>query len=539
MRLIPASAVAAILGAAVLMPSAAIAAPAPLAQFGTGTLGTAAGELNDPDGVAVDSAGNLHVSENDNHRISVFGPGGSFLRAFGHDVDPAGGTGFEVCTTSCKAGLEGDDAGQFSFPNGLGADFSGNLYVAEAQNRRISAFTTGGTFLRAWGFDVIPGPPAGFEICTSSCQTGLEGDAAGQFDDPSGVAWSAPGNLYVNDSDADRISAYTAEGVFLRAWGFDVIPGPPTGFEVCTTSCKAGVEGGEAGQLNDPLGVATDAAGDVYVADASNNRIAVYTGGGAFLRAWGFDVTPGAPAGFEVCTTSCQAGVPSGAAAGLQSPSGVAVDTAGNVHVADRSNHRISTYTAGGAFLHAFGYDVDPTGGTGFEVCTTSCKAGAPGNGPGQLNMPRRVATDCRGAVYVIDQDSHRVQKFSEPGTQPPPCLPAPPPVRCGGKIATKVGTAGRNRLTGTPRRDVIAALGGVDTVRGLGGNDLICAGRGKDTLIGGAGKDTLRGERGNDELRGGRGRDRLVGGPGQDVLRGGAGRDRLIGGPGRDTQRQ
>jgi hypothetical protein len=88
---------------------------------------------------------------------------------------------------------------------------------------------------------------------------------------------------------------------------------------------------------------------------------------------------------------------------------------------------------------------------------------------------------------------------------------------KCGGKTATIVGTAGRNRLKGTKKRDVIAALGGKDVVRGLGGDDIVCGGAGNDRLIGGGGDDTLIGGKGKDVLLGGRGKDKLRGGPGRD----------------------
>jgi len=87
----------------------------------------------------------------------------------------------------------------------------------------------------------------------------------------------------------------------------------------------------------------------------------------------------------------------------------------------------------------------------------------------------------------------------------------------CQGKAATLVGTAGKDRLKGTTKADVIVALGGNDVVKGLGGDDLVCAGDGNDTVIGGAGKDRLYGERGKDRLVGGSGKDRLVGGPDRD----------------------
>jgi hypothetical protein len=93
---------------------------------------------------------------------------------------------------------------------------------------------------------------------------------------------------------------------------------------------------------------------------------------------------------------------------------------------------------------------------------------------------------------------------------------------RCAGRALTKVGTPGRDKLRGRPRRrDVIAGLGGADVIRGLGRGDILCGNRGRDRLIGG------------------RGRDKLFGGPGRDFLKGGPGKDKLRGGPGRDKQVQ
>jgi uncharacterized delta-60 repeat protein len=92
--------------------------------------------------------------------------------------------------------------------------------------------------------------------------------------------------------------------------------------------------------------------------------------------------------------------------------------------------------------------------------------------------------------------------------------------VRCGGRKATVVGSAGPDTLKGTKRRDVIAGLGGNDRILGLARADIVC------------------GEAGNDTLRGGSGRDRLFGGPGKDLLDGGKGRDLLRGGSGANRLR-
>ncbi|HYI35199.1 MAG TPA: hypothetical protein VEX39_01220 [Thermoleophilaceae bacterium] len=124
---------------------------------------------------------------------------------------------------------------------------------------------------------------------------------------------------------------------------------------------------------------------------------------------------------------------------------------------------------------------------------------------------------------------------------------PAAAKPKCGGKTATIVGTAGRNRIRGTRRADVIVGLGGNDDIVGGRGRDVICGGSGRDRLSGGAsadriaggsGNDQIAGDTGNDSLKGDAGRDRLVGGRGNDTLSGGTGRDLLRGGSGKDRLR-
>jgi DNA-binding beta-propeller fold protein YncE len=97
------------------------------------------------------------------------------------------------------------------------------------------------------------------------------------------------------------------------------------------------------------------------------------------------------------------------------------------------------------------------------------------------------------------------------------------------------LGTAGADRLAGTPRPNVILGGLGNDRILAGGGSDLVCAGAGNDRVVGGRGNDRLFGQVGNDILFGGPGRDLLRGGSGNDRLFGGAGHDRLVGGPGND----
>jgi Ca2+-binding RTX toxin-like protein len=119
---------------------------------------------------------------------------------------------------------------------------------------------------------------------------------------------------------------------------------------------------------------------------------------------------------------------------------------------------------------------------------------------------------------------------------------------KCFGKRATIVGTAGNDKIKGTPKADVIVARGGNDVIDGLGGKDLICAGGGADKVragvgadkvSGGYGNDRISGYKGNDKLFGMQGRDQVSGGAGDDRVNGGAGTDRCYAGAGSDTLRK
>jgi hypothetical protein len=93
--------------------------------------------------------------------------------------------------------------------------------------------------------------------------------------------------------------------------------------------------------MSNPAGVAVAGAGDVYVADQSNQRIDEYSPSGSFVRAFGKDV---GGAGVDVCTTSCNSGSAGGGAGQLINPFGVAVAGSGDVYVADNSNTRIDEF---------------------------------------------------------------------------------------------------------------------------------------------------------------------------------------------------
>jgi DNA-binding beta-propeller fold protein YncE len=317
---------------------------------------------------------------------------------------------------------EGGEAGQLDDPLDVAIDpQTGDVYVADDSNYRITAFAADGTFLRAFGKDVIPGGATGTEVCTAAttCQKGDGGTGPGEFDGVEGVEVGENGLVYAAEYGNQRISTFSREGQFIRAFGNDVVPGGGTGFEVCTDACKAGVSGDNAGGINNPWGMAWGPVdGNLYVTDVSNERISVYTPDGGFVHAFGADVVPGGGTGFEVCTTAsgCQGGDPS-VAGGMNAPEGIDFDPAGNAWVAEYGGNRISVFAMAPApvFEHAFGHDVIPGGPTGFEVCTTAsgCQDGTSGSLAGQFSQPQGVAVDLLGNGYVADANNQRTQTFS------------------------------------------------------------------------------------------------------------------------------
>jgi len=131
------------------------------------------------------------------------------------------------------------------------------------------------------------------------------------------------------------------------------------------------------------------------------------------------------------------------------------------------------------------------------------------------------------------DRTEERIRMLDAPGIR---VTPAPwPPLVCGGRVATIVGTAGDDTIFGTPENDVIVGRGGDDVIHGLGGDDVICGGDGNDFLAGEDGHDVLYAGDGDDWVEGGPGRDSIRGDDGDDRLDGGPDGDAVIGGPGID----
>jgi sugar lactone lactonase YvrE len=319
---------------------------APGSADGTG----ATARFYGPTGVAADGAGNVFVADTGNHTIRKITPPGVVTTVAG----TAGSYGIEDGTGA---------AASFWSPASVTVDGAGNLFVAEPHDiiRKIT--------------------PAG-DVTTLAGKVGSTGSADGtgaaaSFNNPTGVAADGTGNLFVADYQNCTIRKITPAGAVTTLAGTPGLSGSADGT-------------GAAASFKNPTGVAVDGLGNVFVADSSNHTIRKITPAGAVTTLAG---TPG----------STGSGDGTGAAARFQFPTGVAVDGAGNVFVADAGNHNIRKITPGGTVTTL-------AGAWGLSGSADGTGAAA------SFSNPNGVAVDGARNVFVADSGNRTIRKITPAG---------------------------------------------------------------------------------------------------------------------------
>lgn len=323
---------------------------------------------------AVSVSGNLYIADQVNNAVRVVnGKTGNISTLAGND----GLAGFT------KDGIAANTAG-LSSPSGVWVDGSGNVYIADTQDnavRKVTAAT--GIITTVAG---VPGAP------------GYGGDGFGALSAsmlrPSSVVVDSAGNIYIADSGNNVIrKVIAATGVITTYAGDYATPGY-TGDGGAATRVGVG--------LSDPVAIAMDAAGNLYIADTNNNAVRKVT------------------ASTGIITTIAGQGPTSAGYSGdggpavfahLSHPKGVTVDASGNVYIADTFNQRIRMVTPNGI--------ISTVVGTGVLTLTSSAGTNNLGDGglatAATLNYPAGLSIDSSGNIYIADTDNDIVREYAPP----------------------------------------------------------------------------------------------------------------------------
>lgn len=284
-------------------------------------------------------------------RVRVIGMGAS-----GYLVKPA--TGDSIYSYSETVPTDGTAV----FPD---QQYTAIEFEANAANSSWVVASVAGTFN-------VRNP--GWYVTTFAGTTSGNADGTGtsaQFSAPGGIVADGSGNLYVADTSNHRIRYITPAGVV-------------TTFAGSSSGSTNGT--GTGAQFNNPYGLALDGSGNLYVADKTNHLIR--------------KITPGAVVTTFAGSTSGNADG-TGTGAQFNNPQDVVFDSAGNLFVADTSNHRIRKITSGGVVTTFAGAASGSADGTGTAA---------------SFNSPVGIAADSADNLYVVDAVNHRIRKITPAG---------------------------------------------------------------------------------------------------------------------------
>jgi uncharacterized protein (TIGR03437 family) len=301
--------------------------------------------LNIPVAAIPDGKGGLLISDTGDNRIRAVSPAGVISNVFGN-------------------GVRGSDPGELDTPGEIALDAAGNLFIADTNNDRILRLAQGAT------------QPSVF---AGGNGTGFSGDGGfalrAKLDGPTGVAVDAAGNLYIADFGNARVRKVDSDGNITTVAG--------SGIPVFGADGGAATSAGVA-----PLGVAVDSAGNLFIADSLNNRIRKVDMKTKIITTVAGSGLPGSTGDSGLATL-----------ARLNDPEGVAVDAAGTVYIADSGNHLLRA-VAGGMIRTVAG-----TGAIQFQAES--------GSSVGVNVDPIGVSVSSDGSIYIADMGNDRIRKLS------------------------------------------------------------------------------------------------------------------------------
>lgn len=299
--------------------------------------------------------------------------------------------GMKKYSPDLMIGSMGSEPGQLQKPRGIAIAPDGTIYVADSGNHRIQHFSTDGKVLHTWGSfaDIAAGEAPG-----------------GTFNEPWGIAIGKDGSVYVTDTWNHRVQKFSADGQFIKLWGYFGQGEAPEAFW-------------------GPRGLAVDSQGRVYVTDTGNKRIVVFSPNGDFISQFGsagmdagqFDEPVGIAIGAndlvyvnDTWNQRIQVFQPDGSGIVFQQVKSwevsawfgqsldnkpyIAVEPNGNILITDPDAYRVIEFTSDGNFVQGWGdYSAESDG----------------------FGLPAAPAVDSEGRVWISDAGNHRLLRFVLP----------------------------------------------------------------------------------------------------------------------------
>jgi DNA-binding beta-propeller fold protein YncE/transcriptional regulator with XRE-family HTH domain len=390
-----------------------------------GSTGGLRGQFRRPDGIAVDAQGYIYVSDWENNRIQLLGPDGHVVAVFETNglppvqtppygpippgplaIDPSGAVYVVDEADAALNSFTHDSswnmlatayvgAGEITFPVAVATDSHQHVYVTDLLHMEVVELSPTGNLLRRWG---------------------SEGRGPGQFQHIGGVAVGKGGDVYVTDLAGGRVERFSPTGTFISQWGpqlgmrlrspqalaldssGNVYTADSTQERVLKLSPSGKLlaslreAGTTSGGFNDRVGLALDRQGNLYMADRNNFRIQKLSPAGKVLFVLG----------------SAQGGLPPHSSGQLNVPSAVAMDSDGQMYVADGVNDQVLIFNEKGEFLAAWthlGFGSDPS--------TSNLSAVALDRGHNIY-----VADARQGKISVLSPTGILVRQWRAPGVQ-------------------------------------------------------------------------------------------------------------------------
>jgi sugar lactone lactonase YvrE len=338
--------------------------------------------LNNPTGIAFDAAGDLYIADYKNNVVRKVSTMGIISTVVGNNALGAGFSGDNGPAT----------AAQLNQPSGLAFDKNGNLYIVDNGNSVVRKVNSSGTITTVAG-NFSAGP-------------GFSGDggpaASAQLNLPLCIVFDAAGNFYISDTKNSVVRKVNTQGVISTVAGDFKLGAGYSGDSGLATSA----------QLNYPAGLTFDSTGNLYIADQNNNVVRIVSINGIITTfagdgAGSYD-GDGGPA----------------ISAGLSLPLSIAVDSSGNVYIADYANQVIRKVDSSGTITTIAGYRIGSS--AAFSSTYGPCYPPDPfpedegDGGPASwacLGGPFGLTFDHNGNLYFADALNNSIREITMPST--------------------------------------------------------------------------------------------------------------------------